>query len=133
MKLLEEGPYAQTSLGTREQLKKTLQDGYNNLLKEFDEAKEKSMIAFHHMHPHFMLYPMLASSYVHGDDSAVQQSNLEYWHVKTPRRKDESYTSSVVLPDEALLQAGTHPIFTIRHPGVMVPSIWRTMREVEVL
>lgn len=129
IQLLQEGPYAQTSLETRKELKQVWQNGYDNLLQAFDTARDENKIAFNHMHPHFMLYPMEGSAYVHGD--RPPPSDREFWHLKGPTSGTESYTSNFAVPDETLLFPGTHPIFTIRHPGVMVPSIWKAISEVE--
>ena len=74
-----------------------------------------------------MIQPRLASAYVYGDDPDLNRP----WVLQSSTGIGHTADNPTVLPNHALLAPGTVPIFTIRHPVLMVPSIYRTIREVE--
>lgn len=78
------------------------------------ETQNKAL--FLHEHPHFALDPELALSFA-----------LKDWNCG-PILPARNYT---MIPEDLMLLPGTVPIFTIRHPALIVPSAYRAMSEFE--
>ena len=128
-KLVRFGSLAAWPASDREALKNAWQNALPKYLDAFTEAREEGKIAFHHMHPHFSSYPELAATYTFNEH--FEHPDWSYWQPhSTTGSATELYTSPNVLPDDALLQPGDRVVFLIRHPGLMVPSIYRTISEV---
>ena len=126
--LARSGSLAEWPACERKALKDAWQDALPRYLDAFDEARREGKIAFHHMHPHFSLYPELAAMYTFNE--YIEKPDWSYWQPhSTTGSPTESYTSPSVLPDDALLRSGDRVVFLIRHPGLMVPSIYRTIIE----
>ena len=126
--LVRSGSLAEWPAAEREALKNAWQDALPKYLGDFAKAREEGKIAFHHMHPHFSLYPELAATYTFNEQ--FEHPDWSYWQPhSTTGPPTESYTSPNVLPDDALLQSGDRVVFLIRHPALMVPSIYRTICE----
>ena len=72
-----------------------------------------------------MSAPDVAMKYVKGE--TITPEIHHDWQV----RRERETTNMTVIPDEAYLRPGTIPVFTIRHPGLMVPSVYRAIRDAE--
>ena len=126
---LNEGPLDMATQQSKNELMKSWQAAFTTSLEPFiQRAAEEGKVAFVHFHPHFSLQPALASAYIHGSGDAGE---FEAWVVKSSSNEStHSQDNPEVLPDETLLAPGTIPILTIRHPALMVPSIYRANRKV---
>ncbi len=128
--LLEEGPPEKTSIKHQENLFSTWQEGFSICEDFVRQTEERGSVPFVHGHPHFMLSPTLTSRYTYGD--ACSGSELS-WTVLQSRESEAGLrTNPTILPDAFLLQPRTVPIFTIRHPVLMIPSIYRAIAAVRV-
>jgi hypothetical protein len=131
MNLLKEGPLINTSEELQQQLLQIFQSGFNNLEKFFTDADKRNAQAFFHGHPQFMLSTALASQYIYGDAIA---SDDPKWTVRSTSPKDaftSPRTNPSIIPDNFFLSSPTIGVFTIRHPLLMVPSIYRTIVKTE--
>lgn len=125
VKIAEEGPLDRTSKDVQRDLFRTYQEGFSNFEDFIREAEQASAIPFFHGHPHFMLSPVLISQYIYGD----MNSGSEHSWTVLERGETEAglRTNPTIVPDIFLLRPGTVPIFTIREPVLMVPSIYRAI------
>ena len=125
--MVRSGSLVEWPASEREALKDAWQEALPRYLGAFDEARKEGKIAFHRMHPHFSLYPELAAMYTFNEH--YEKPDWSYWQPhSTTGSATESYTSPIVLPDDAILQWSDRVVFLIRHPGLMVPPIYRIMR-----
>jgi hypothetical protein len=80
---------------------------------------DQNETVFMHEHPHFAVDPVRALSFV--TSSQVSGSGAS-------RGAPENWTK---IPDSLLLQPGTVPLFTIRHPALTIPASYEAMSNLE--
>jgi hypothetical protein len=131
LEVLEGRPLAGASAELQQQLGRAFQSGYDNLEAFLDDARQTNTQAFFHGHPLFMVSPALAWGYVHRDSDAQDDPKWTVHTSSTGNHTSDHRTNSTILPDIFFNGTPTIAIFTIRHPLLMIPSIYRGTAEIE--
>lgn len=105
-----------------EVLNKAQQDAFNALQDYLAAAEQEGQRIFVKEHAFTMTNAFFEHKYTYGDDAVSgEPKTLVARGVDNPTRSPLNLT---VLPDEFLKT--WHPTFLIRHPALMVPSLFRT-------
>ena len=111
----------------QDQMKQSYQRCFEELQKYVEAGEAEGQIVFVKEHVYFLTDPTAMSRFVHGRESVKQSP----WTVQVPSVYGTEVTHSslnnTLLPDE-FLQTWL-PIFLIRHPALMFPSHFRTIRD----
>lgn len=101
----------------RAQYEKCVSDGVGQWTMMLEETQARGETLFMHEHPCFAFEP----------DRALDLVTSE-WNQPYEKLGGSNYT---IVPDDLLLYPGTIPIFTIRHPALTSPAVYRALNDFE--
>ncbi|WPH04385.1 Hypothetical protein R9X50_00727600 [Acrodontium crateriforme] len=126
---LNKGPFDQIPDAVREERSKELQANYEKLLNTIETSEKNGRKTFHKEHITLQIDPkeVFRQQYPTPGCNTVGSAGPSYV-TKTPgAAQPEKHTTPFVFPDSFYLKF--KPIFTIRHPALMYPSLARAMRK----
>lgn len=101
---------------------------FDNLQEHVTAAEQEGQLLFVKEHAIMMNDPFFESQYAHGSDAVEGEAGtLRMNGVDEPTRSALNLTS---MPDEFLKT--WKPTFLVRHPAMMLPSLYRTCQDFEV-
>ena len=115
--------------GERRRIMQTHQDCFTELEKYVEASEEQGKLVLVKEHSCFMTEPTSQTKFAYGQDSIKEPP----WTVQIPSKyaahPTRSSLNETIFPDEYLKT--WRPTFLIRHPALLLPSHYRTIRDLD--
>ncbi|PKX89968.1 uncharacterized protein P174DRAFT_424173 [Aspergillus novofumigatus IBT 16806] len=115
----------------RDQLRKSYQKRFNDLVEHLNQGTAQGKITFFKEHLYFILDPTVRSRFLFGVDSVAEQGWKMAWPSSHSIHGSHSTTdlglNDTLLPDDILETLS--PVFLIRHPALAFPCLLRAYRD----
>ncbi|KAB2099837.1 hypothetical protein AG0111_0g11859 [Alternaria gaisen] len=121
---LDKGKLSEWSKEEQEKLYDSFQVAFGKLEDELDDCAKNGKQAFVKEHTIFLSAPDKIFQSIYPDDTPP---SLTVHQRNSPQNADTAHTNPTSVPDNLLLSL--QPIFQIRHPMLMFPSMLRAQRD----